>query len=567
MGPSLYPIYPSNRVVNYAYDSAAHPLSALDANGAQYISNATYWPSGSQYQTWRPNIYLRTDLNKRLQIAGFYSDNGQVGSFYLNKTYNYGAQNNGNIMSIVNNKDPNRTENFSYDALNRITAGWTNGSTGALSWGENYTIDAWGNLMMSPMVSKAHGGTWQCAGDANNRANCLSYDAAGNVTANGGAGYTYDAENRLASAGGMTYAYDADGNRVKKSSGSTGTLYWYASPGIIAESDLAGNIQHEYVFFGGKRVARIDQPGSSVHYYLSDHLGSTSMVVSSAGTPEEESDYSPFGTEYVLTGPGVNRYKYTGHERDSESGLDYYGARYYGSALGRFTSIDPITATPVHLINPQRWNMYAYGMNNPLFYVDPDGRDAIAVNLVSEVPLGGHEGIIVVHSDGSATYARFGPAGGNKPSGSGKVDTQGLKPVQFNPNGLPTDASYKDLADEVGKIEGQSASTVGFNYFKTSEADSTALENWIKQMQAASDRGQAPQYQFNTQNCATFCIAGLLRANAIKNENLSLIPNRLFMLLAPRAADNYPKQNPKPPKEVVKSRVCDPSGKNCTAWQ
>ena len=114
--------------------------------------------------------------------------------------------------------------------------------------------------MMSPMASKAHGGTWQCAGDASNRANCLSYDAAGNVTANGGAGYTYDAENRLASAGGMTYLYDADGNRVKKASGSTGTLYWYGSTGIIAESDLTGALKSEYVFFSGKRVARIDLP-------------------------------------------------------------------------------------------------------------------------------------------------------------------------------------------------------------------------------------------------------------------------------------------------------------------
>src|SRR5665213_4589361 len=53
-------------------------------------------------------------------------------------------------------------------------------------------------------------------------------------------------------------------------------------------------------------------------------------------------------------------------ERDSETGLDYFGARYMSSAQGRFTSADPITATPLHIINPQRWNMYAYGVNNPL---------------------------------------------------------------------------------------------------------------------------------------------------------------------------------------------------------
>ncbi|MGH9571522.1 MAG: RHS repeat-associated core domain-containing protein, partial [Candidatus Angelobacter sp.] len=297
----------------------------------------------------------------------------------MDRGYNFslGAGDNGNVLSLTNYRDQSRNQNFTYDALNRITAGSTNGNTGAYSWGENYTIDAWGNLMMSPMAGKAHGGTWQCAGDANNRANCLSYDAAGNVTANGGAGYTYNAENRLLSAGGMSYAYDADGNRVKKASGSTGTLYWYGSPGIIAESDLAGNMQHEYVFFGGKRVARIDQPGSSVHYYLSDHLGSTSMVVSSAGVPEEESDYSPFGTEYVVTGGGANRYKFTGKERDSETGLDYFGARYYGSNTGRWMSPDwSAKQEPVpyaKLGNPQSINLYAYVFNSPLVHRDADG--------------------------------------------------------------------------------------------------------------------------------------------------------------------------------------------------
>ena len=107
----------------------------------------------------------------------------------------------------------------------------------------------------------------------------------------------YDPENRIQSTGGVTYTYDADGNRVEKSGGSVSTLYWYGAPGIIAESDLSGTLKSEYVFFNGKRLARIDLPAGTVHYYLSDHLNSTSMVVSSAGSIEEGSDYSPFGSE------------------------------------------------------------------------------------------------------------------------------------------------------------------------------------------------------------------------------------------------------------------------------
>jgi RHS repeat-associated protein len=62
----------------------------------------------------------------------------------------------------------------------------------------------------------------------------------------------------------------------------------------------------------------------------------------------------------------------TAKERDSESGLDYFGARYYGSALGRYTSPDPSNAG-ARIHNPQSWNMYGYTLNNPLRYVDPTG--------------------------------------------------------------------------------------------------------------------------------------------------------------------------------------------------
>jgi len=64
-----------------------------------------------------------------------------------------------------------------------------------------------------------------------------------------------------------------------------------------------------------------------------------------------------------------------GKERDSETGLDYFGARYYGSSIGGFTTVDPRMTIDKNVVDPQRWNRYAYARNNPLKYVDPDGRD------------------------------------------------------------------------------------------------------------------------------------------------------------------------------------------------
>ena len=65
--------------------------------------------------------------------------------------------------------------------------------------------------------------------------------------------------------------------------------------------------------------------------------------------------------------------RFTGKERDAESGLDYFGARYFGSALGRFTSPDPLGSSG-NPKNPQSWNRYAYVLNNPLALVDPNGQ-------------------------------------------------------------------------------------------------------------------------------------------------------------------------------------------------
>jgi RHS repeat-associated protein len=66
--------------------------------------------------------------------------------------------------------------------------------------------------------------------------------------------------------------------------------------------------------------------------------------------------------------------QFTGKERD-ETGLDYFEARYYSGALGRFTSVDPIWITKERISDPQRLNLYAYGRNNPIRFIDPNGMD------------------------------------------------------------------------------------------------------------------------------------------------------------------------------------------------
>lgn len=99
------------------------------------------------------------------------------------------------------------------------------------------------------------------------------------------------------------------------------------TPGIVAESDFSGNLKSEYVFFNGERVARRDYPSGSVAYYFSDHLKTASIITDSAGNIKAESDYYPWGGELQFVNNDSNHYKFTGKERDTESGLDYFGAQ------------------------------------------------------------------------------------------------------------------------------------------------------------------------------------------------------------------------------------------------
>jgi RHS repeat-associated protein len=122
-----------------------------------------------------------------------------------------------------------------------------------------------------------------------------------------------------------------------------------------------------------------------VEYYHTDALGSVRAVTSQSGSVIERHDYLPFGEEWCAgppagvcgaVSPGQPK-RFTGKERDAETGLDYFGARYYGAKVGRFTTIDPVYTWRENLVDPQRWNRYVYGRNNPLRYVDPDGKDFI----------------------------------------------------------------------------------------------------------------------------------------------------------------------------------------------
>ena len=112
-------------------------------------------------------------------------------------------------------------------------------------------------------------------------------------------------------------------------------------------------------------------------YYFSDHLKTASAITDSAGNIKAESDYYPWGGELQFVNNDSNHYKFTGKERDSETGLDYFGARYYSNGLGRFITPDwaaKATAVPyAEFADPQSLNLYSYVRNIPTVKADADG--------------------------------------------------------------------------------------------------------------------------------------------------------------------------------------------------
>ena len=170
----------------------------------------------------------------------------------------------------------------------------------------------------------------------------------------------------------------ASGKDAKTMSGVpvAGTFYVYAFDGrLLAEYDVLGQLVREYIYFGGQLVAEYRNQESRLLYYTSDQINSTRIVTDNAGTVVYAAAHEPYGG---IQKTWVSSYdpslKFSGKQRDGESDLDYFGARYYDKSLYRFLSVDPVILPLLGLGNPQFLNLYAYCGNSPVGNIDRDGR-------------------------------------------------------------------------------------------------------------------------------------------------------------------------------------------------
>jgi RHS repeat-associated protein len=300
---------------------------------------------------------------------------------------------NGDVLAATDSA--NGSWNYSYDQFNRLVCAnlASNGTcktppSGAPTY--TYVYDRFGNRWQQngQVFNTVNFTGNNSASPANtNRVDGYSYDTAGNLTNDGTYTYSYDAENRLISVVGgssnSTYTYDALGHRVKKTGnandcGYNGITYYLndlSDHAVVFFPSGGNNDCHDEIYAGGRHLATY---AGGLTFNHSDWLGTERVRHTYGYTASETCSSLPFGDNLTCneSDPGVSfsPLHFTGKERDSESGLDEFDVRYYASSMGRFMRPDPAQwAGFEHKDDPQAWNGYAYGRDNPLLYTDPDG--------------------------------------------------------------------------------------------------------------------------------------------------------------------------------------------------
>jgi RHS repeat-associated protein len=290
-------------------------------------------------------------------------------------TLSVGYAPNGNVTG--GNDSINGNWTYAYDDFNRLTTSNKNSGQQAFS----YVYDRFGNRWQQNVTAGSGGTSSLSFSGNNNRIDGSPYDAAGNLLKDASNTYSYDAESRLiqvvGTSGTSSYVYDANGRRVRKTVAGATTDYLYDLDGnAITEVNSSGGWTRGEVYAGKRHLLTYSGGTSGSTYFAhADWVGTERLRSDMTGAACESITSLPFGDGETTSGgcgdPSTRHF--TGKERDPESGLDNFGARYNSSSIGRFMSVDP-SRVSVKLFDPQTWNRYVYARDNPLRYVDANGQ-------------------------------------------------------------------------------------------------------------------------------------------------------------------------------------------------
>ncbi len=413
-------VYPT-RTVTYGYDPLNNLTRATNENGTIYIgydnryrvssfSDPFFYGISYNYDTAGNRTKLK--LNGATYATYTYDAVNRLTSLKdsanLSFAYSYDAAN-----RLTSRGAPNGvTSSYCYDDLDRLTSLMHNKGATTLS-GNLYTYNDANNISSWTTQTAQRAYTYdtvdRLTGVSNfeSPAENYTYDADGNRTASHlSATYSYQAFNKLTSTASATYTYDNDGNLVSKTDSLGAWTFSYDEENRLTQVNKPGGPIVNYKYDGlGRRIQRTTSAGANeryvydgadtlidlnadwsvattyfndlgidnhlrqtnattgVSYFLTDHIRSTAALADATGDVVEQGLYDSFGNS---PGNARTRYGYTGRERDPDTGLLYYRARFYDPLVGRFVSEDPAGFNGGA-------NWYGYVANQPVDSVDPMG--------------------------------------------------------------------------------------------------------------------------------------------------------------------------------------------------
>jgi RHS repeat-associated protein len=406
-GALIQETYPSGRTVKNDLDAIGdiariYGQANSTATEKTFATGFSYMPDGKIGKLQLGNgLWESAKVNSRLQVTelavGHSVGDGSLGKF----EYAYGElQSDGTTVDATKNAGNIATQTMSfnglthpfvqaykYDSLDRITEAKET-VNGAQSWKQTFGNDRYGNRtsfyqIVGSQELSMNSLTLPTIDSAMNRfaaGQGYGYDKNGNVTtdpASSGRTFVFNGDNKQTEVKNSSnyiigrYFYDGEGHRVKKVTDLETTVFVYDSSKLIAEYSTA-----------------TPPSNPTTNYTATDQLGSPRILTDSLGQVVSRRDFMPFGEElysdgtvrtnsnkYSTAGQDSVRQRFTGYQKDIETGLDFAEARYYDDQHGRFTAVDPLLASGKSG-NPQTFNRYAYVMNRPLILADSTGLQA-----------------------------------------------------------------------------------------------------------------------------------------------------------------------------------------------
>lgn len=376
-----------------SYDGIGRVISESDLS-QKILSSVSYNPNGiysliAYNNGVNSNLSLTVDQRPmQLQIAG--------GSLPISLLYSYDP--NGNVSSITDQNVPGYNQIFTYDGMNRLTsASYPNGAgllpTGApfpsLGGQINYSptgdILSYGEFAKAPTSLNYNATTQLLTSTTGPVSMSYTYNDYGQMLSNSINSFNYDPNFNLTSISQVStgaavayYTYDARDLRVKKvvSSGRV-TYYAYIGSQLAFEATQSLGTK-EYFYLGNNLISARSVSTSGVASYAYYHFNPIQSTIAQSDPSKNiiQEHYNAYGSELLPNSSFTSAIdlRFAGHVSDDESGLIYMNSRYFDPRIARFIEPDPVDFRESNTLS---FNKYAYANNNPLRFIDPDGRDGV----------------------------------------------------------------------------------------------------------------------------------------------------------------------------------------------